>query len=145
MLRPNGNIRLRRVYPWSFRMRRQIREMELGPDGREEHRFRPLDEVDPALADTLRHTFVPKWLTESGFPPSRYDEAMATVDIRVAPDEEPGEQRLRVTSTFTGSTRWLYEWDGDEQEAIAFVEDVAGDEAGWVHDERRLNGPTEWD
>jgi hypothetical protein len=119
--------------------------MELGPDGREEHLFRPLDEVDPTPADTLRRTFVPKWLTESGFPPSRYDEAVATVDIRVAPDDEPGEQRLRVTSTFTGSTRWLYEWDGDEQEAIAFVEEVAGDEAGRVHDERRLNGPTEWD
>ena len=144
MFRPNGNIRLRRVYPWSFRIRRQWREMELA-DAREEHRFRPLDEVDPALADTLRRTFVPKWLTESGFPLSRYDEAMATVDIRVAPDEEPGEQRLRVTSTFTGSTRWLPEWEGDDQRAIAFVEDVAELEAGWVHDERRLYGPTEWD
>ena len=145
MFRRRNTVRLRRVYPWSFRIRRRWREMDLGPDGRQEHLFRPLEEVDPALADTLRRTFVPKWLAESGFPAWRYDEAMATVDIRVAPDEEPGERRLRVTSGFTGSTRWLYEWDGDEQEAIAFVEDVAGDEAGWVHDERRLYGPTEWD
>lgn len=119
--------------------------MMLGPDGREEHLFRPLGETEPGLASELRDRFAEKWLRESGFPDSRLPDAIATVDLRVAPDDHEGQRRLRITSSFTGSTRWLYEWDGDPGRAAEFVDEVASDEAQWVHDERHLNGPTEWD
>lgn len=122
-----------------------MNEMDLGPDGRDEHLFRPLDESAPELAAELRRRFSERWLRESGFPASRLEEAIATVDLRVAPDEQDGECRLRITSTFTGCTRWLYEWEGDRAGAIAFIDRTASDEAGWVDDERRLSGPTAWD
>jgi hypothetical protein len=65
--------------------------------------------------------------------------------VLVAPDDEPGTKRLRITSRFSGSTRWLSEWHGDAQAALVFAEAVADDEAEWVHVERRDYGPTEWD
>lgn len=119
--------------------------MELGPDGRDEPLFRPLDESDPELAEFVRQRFATTWLAESGFPASRFAEALETVEVRVAPDDEPGTRLLRITSTFTGSTRWLYSWRGDPEEALAFADEAARDEAAWVHDDRRLHGPTEWD
>ena len=119
--------------------------MELGPDGRRERLFRPLDEVDPAIAASLRNRFVEQWLDIAAFPATRHEDALQTVDLRVGPGEGRGEQRLRLTSSFTGSTRWLDEWDGTEEGAASFVDDAAEMEGGWVHDERRLNGPTEWD
>jgi hypothetical protein len=117
-----------------------------GPDGRHERRYRPLEDSHPELARQMREAFVRRWLPESGFPEWRFDEAMATVDVRLAARRwrEDGPD-LRITSTFTGSSQWLPDWSGDEDEAVRFADEVASLEAGWVHDERRINGPTPWD
>ena len=119
--------------------------MDRGPDGLSEHLFRPLDEVDADLSDAMRRRFVSRWLDESGFPATRFAEAMTTVVVRIAPDDTPETHRLRITSTFTGCTRWLYDWRGDRDEALDFADEAAVYEAYWVSDDRRLHGPTEWD
>jgi len=133
------------VWPWNLRRRRELAEMDVGPDGRDEHLFRPLAETEPDLARSLVRRFAETWLIESGFPSWRLSEAIATVDLRVGPGDQEGDSRLRVTSGYTGSTRWLDEWTGDAANAIAFIEEVAAEEARWVHDERRMYGPTPWD
>ncbi|HEV2810138.1 MAG TPA: hypothetical protein VGV93_07055, partial [Acidimicrobiales bacterium] len=106
-----------------------MREMALGPDGENEHLFRPLEEVDSVLAHDMRHRFVEKWLLDSGFPPSRRAEALTTVDVRIGPDDAPGTNRLRITSTFSGTTRWLYGWQRERTGALDFAEEAANEEA----------------
>ena len=65
-----------------------------------------------------------------------------TLQLLVRPDDEG--QVLRLTSWYTGSTYWLYEWDGEEASALAWITDVADLQAGNVQDDRR-HGPTFWD
>jgi hypothetical protein len=118
-----------------------MKRFELGTDGQREHLFRPLDEEDARLADAMRRRFTTRWPEVSGLPNSRVAEAMETVDIRMGPGDRPGARCLRITSTFTGSTRWLYEWQGEQGQALGFADDVAVEEGHWVHDERRHHGP----
>jgi hypothetical protein len=143
--RSRSGITLRPVWPWSFLRRREIKRFGLGPDGQCEHLFRPLEAEDPELADAMRRRFSTRWLEVSGFPSSRFADAMGTVVIRCGPGETPGGQCLRITSTFTGSTKWLHHWTGSRDEALTFADETAAEEGYWVQDERRYNGPTEWD
>lgn len=145
--RPQGsrdNITIRPIYWWNFRLRRELKEASLGPNGRDEHSFAPLDRVEPGLDEELRSRWAARWVQESGFPQSRQAEAEDVLDLRVAPDEDQLRQ-LRATSRFTGSTTWLHRWNGDVEAARGFVDEFAESEAQWVQDERRTQGPTEWD
>jgi hypothetical protein len=117
--------------------------MEAGPDGQEEVLFRPLEETQPELAARLKHRFVDKWLVLAAIPEARRPEALQMLELKVAPDDEG--RRLRISSQFSGNTRWLYQWDGQEASAVDFVEEVAEYDAGWVRDERWTYGATEWD
>ena len=81
------------------------------PDGEEEHLFVPLEKDDPALADRLRRRFVELWLREGRLPLHRFDDALETVELRIAPDETPDRWRLRLRSFYTGTTYWLHDWD----------------------------------
>ncbi len=117
--------------------------MDLGPNGREEKLFRPLEETNRELDVRLKERFVEVWLPAAGFPEARPAAALETVELKLGPDTRGS--RLRITSRFTGTTRWLHEWLGDEGSAMSFMDEVAELEARWVHDERRLHGPSEWD
>jgi hypothetical protein len=114
------------------------------PDGYEEHLFVPLEAEDPALADRLRRRFVDLWLREGRLPLHRFDEALETVELRVAPDETPGRWRLRLRSFYTGTTYWLYDWDRSTPAAEAWVDGVAELQGANVNEERRY-GPSDWD
>lgn len=50
---------------------------------------------------------------------------METVELRIAPDEEPGLRRLRLRSFYTGTTYWRYGWGGSEQAALEFMDAAA--------------------
>lgn len=69
---------------------------------------------------------------------------METIELKVAPDDTPGRRRLRLTSFYTGSTYWLYEWDGSEEAALGFMGSSAELQGGNVKEDRR-HGPTPWD
>jgi hypothetical protein len=115
------------------------------PDGDEEHLFVPLDEDDAALADRLRRRFVDLWLREGRLPLHRFDEALETVELKIAPDDQtPGRWRLRLRSFYTGTTYWLYDWDRSTSAAEAWIDDVAELQGANVNEDRR-HGPTPWD
>jgi hypothetical protein len=113
------------------------------PDGREEGFYKPLADVDPTVADALIHHYGEVWLPRAGLPMERLPEVGDTVEIRVRDD---GDQRvLRLTSWYTGSTYWMYDWDGETSSAVAWIEEVADLQAGNVKTERGRYGPTPWD
>jgi hypothetical protein len=140
----SADLRLEPVRWWHFGVRRERRESDLGPNGGEEHLFVPLVRSEPGMYEELRSRWAAHWVVAAGFPDSRHAEAEGVLDLRVAPDEHQLRQ-LRATSTFSGSTTWLRHWNGDLEAARRFIDEFAESEGGWVHDERRLEGPTEWD
>src|SRR5438477_2982679 len=71
-------------------------------------------------------------------------DAMATVELRVAHGPEFGGSCLRLRSFYTGSTYWQHGWDGSEATALAFMEEMAELQGANVSDDRR-HGPTLWD
>ena len=108
------------------------------PDGAEEHLFEPLA---GELAARLRSVYLAA-LAEEGELPER--DLTDWVDLRVAPDDEPGAQRLRITSSFTGGTRWLYDWRGDEEAARGFLREVARADAHDLEVDRQDAGLASW-
>ena len=61
-------------------------------------------------------------------------------------DPADGSRVLRLTSWYTGETRWLYDWPGDYESAEEWIEDCADMSGDWIHDERALGGdPTPWE
>jgi hypothetical protein len=115
-----------------------------GPDGPEEHLFLPLEDEQPELALRLKRHYVERWIAQARLRPPTLQEAIDTVKLKVAPDEEPGLLRLRLTSFFTGSTYWHYGWDGSEETALSFMEEAAQLQA-WNVDGDREHGPVPWD
>ena len=82
---------------------------------------------------------------ESAWPPERLDEAMGTVDLRLAPDEDDAGKfgfasRQGSLAQPNGSAI-----GGDRAEAMSFIEQAALEEASSVQYERRMFGATEWE
>jgi hypothetical protein len=107
-----------------------------------ERTYSDLADVDAALAARLIDAYGRRWLDQAGLPMRRLAEVPDTVELLVRTDEDA--QVLRLTSWYTGSTYWLYEWDGEETRAVEWILDVADLQAGNVQTER-LYGPTAWD
>lgn len=114
------------------------------PDGDEEHLFVPLGDADPGLAARLRRRYAERWLLEAELPADRLEDAMETLELKVAPDDRPGHRRLRLRSFYTGTIYWLYEWDGSEASALELVERSA-ELQGWNAKHDRRHGPRPWD
>ncbi len=118
------------------------------PDELDAWRFRLLAEVNAECAERLVAHFAPLWLNAAHLPLSRRSEVPDTVELKVADSWDPpdGTQVLRMTSWYTGETRWLHAWDGACESALAWVEGAAEDFGGWVLDEREHYGTrTPWD
>jgi hypothetical protein len=114
------------------------------PDGPEEHLFVPLDDEQPELAERLRRRYAERWVVEGHLRPPRLEDAMDTIELKVAPDEKPGLRRLRLRSFYTGSTYWRYGWDGSEDAALDFMDEAAELQGADVGGDRR-HGPVLWD
>jgi hypothetical protein len=69
---------------------------------------------------------------------------MDTIELKVAPDEEPGQWRLRLRSFYTGTTYWKHGWDGSEEAALEFMDEAADLQGQNVGGDRR-HGPVLWD
>jgi hypothetical protein len=115
-----------------------------GPDGPDEHLFLPLEDDQPELAERLKRHYIEQWVAEARLRPPSLQDAMDTVELKVAPDEEPGLRRLRLRSFYTGSTYWRYEWDGSEEAAFRFM-DQAAELQAWNVEGDREHGPVPWD
>jgi len=118
------------------------------PDGPDEWRFQPLVEHDHDLSLRLTDIYAHRWVERSGFPPERTPEVPDTIELVVADEwaeASIGMRRLRLTSSFTGNSYYLPDWDGGWYEAKAWIEDVAEMQAGGVDDYRGRYGPTPWD
>jgi hypothetical protein len=140
------------------RLRANVEEMRdwrpanpSSPDDADEWRFRPLRDDDSEFAERLVDAFCREWVMIAGFASERVEEARNTVELLVADEWDPDgpevehTKRLRLTSWFTGSTYWLYEWAGDEATARRWIVHTADLQARNVMTERQLHGPTEWD
>jgi hypothetical protein len=114
------------------------------PDGAEEHLFIPLEDERPELAARLRRRYAERWIVVAHLRPPSLEDAMDTLELRVAPDHDPGLWRLRARSFYTGSTYWHYGWDGSEEAALEFMDDTAELQGQNVGDDRR-HGPVLWD
>lgn len=105
-------------------------------------------EVNAVLAAKLLDRYAREWIVLAGLPPERLSEVADTVEVVVAPDwnapADSGLQVLRLRSWYTGSTYWLYDWDGSAGEAEAWIDSVADLQAGNVSLDREY-GPTPWD
>lgn len=130
-----GERNLRRVVPFEWP------ENPSSPHGEEEHLFVPLEDAQPELAQRLKQRYAERWIVEAHLRPPRIEDAMDTVELKVAPDEKPGLWRLRLRSFYTGST---YGWDGSEEIALDFMDEAADLQGGNVADDRR-HGPVLWD
>jgi hypothetical protein len=129
-----------------LRVRKGQRDEPVHPNPGEEHLFTLLDDEDPDLATALKGRYAERWLAEANLPEHRIGGSINTVELKVAPDfDEPGRRRLRMTSFYTGSTYWLYGWDGSRKSAMRFMDEMAQTQGDWVKDERQRFGPTEWD
>jgi hypothetical protein len=118
------------------------------PDELDEWRFRPLADTAAALTERLAAHFAPRWLQAARLPMSRLSEVPDTVEFRVAETWDPadGTKTLRLTSWYTGETRWLYGWDGRYESAAQWIEQVVEDFGDWVLTERELYGSAPpWD
>jgi hypothetical protein len=89
-------------------------ENSSSPDGADEHLFVPLKDEQPELAERLRRRYAERWIVVAHLRPPRLEDAMHTIELKVAPDEEPGQWR-RLRSFYTGTTYWQYGWDGSEE------------------------------
>jgi hypothetical protein len=128
-------------YDWS----EPLRSKHLSsPDGEEEQLFVPLDDENPTLAQKRRRRYAERWLIEAELPADRLEEAISTIELKVAPDDEPDRRRLRLRSFYTGTTYWRYGWDGSEEAALTFMDETAELQGGNVRDDRK-HGPTPWD
>jgi hypothetical protein len=114
------------------------------PDGADEDLFTPLEREDADLTRSLKRRYAERWLLEANLPTDRVEDAIETVELKVAPDEEPGRRRLRLTSFYTRATYWLYGWDGSIDAANAFIDEAAQLQGANVKNDRR-HGPTPWD
>jgi hypothetical protein len=114
------------------------------PDGDEEHLFVLLEDDRPELAKRLRRRYAERWVVAAHLQPPRLEDAMDTIELKVAPDEEPGLWRLRLRSFYTGSTYWRYGWDGSEETVLEFMDEAADLQGGNVGEDRR-HGPVLWD
>jgi hypothetical protein len=114
------------------------------PDGADEHLFVPLEDAQPELAERLRRRYAEQWILVAHLRPPRLEEAMDTVELTVAPDEEAGQWRLRLRSFYTGTTYWKDGWDGSEEAALEFMDEAADLQGENVGDDRR-HGPVPWD
>src|SRR5207244_1630181 len=74
----------------------------------------------------------------------RIEDAMDTVELKVAPDAQPSRQRLRLRSFYTGTTYWMNGWDGSEEGALVFIDEAADLQGSNVGGDRR-HGPVLWD
>lgn len=120
------DLRLRDITDENDPRLAQLREIgRQGPDGPDERLFRPLEEDEPGLAQRLKQHYVEQWIAQAGLRPPSLQEAIDTVELKVAPDNEPGKRRLRLTSFYTGSTYWRYGWDGSLETALDFMEEAA--------------------
>lgn len=119
------------------------------PNGANEKHFVPLDSVDPDLAADLVERYGRRWLAVAGLPEHRQPEVPDTVELLVAPDfdrpPKSGLPTLRLTSWYTGSTYWLWHWDGCRESAERWIDEVADHQAANVESERSHLGPTPWD
>jgi hypothetical protein len=110
------------------------------PDGPEEHLFLPLEDEQPELAERLRGRYAERWIVVAHLRPPQLEDAMETIELKVAPGEEPGLWRLRLRSFYTGSTYWQHGWDGSEEAALDFIDDAAELQGHNVGEDRR-HGP----
>jgi hypothetical protein len=114
------------------------------PDGPEDHLFVALADEQPELAQRLRRRYAERWIADARLRPPQIEDAMDTIELKVAPDDQPGLWRLRLRSFYTGSTYWRHGWDGSEGAALDFMDEAAELQAGNVIDDRR-HGLTLWD
>ena len=112
------------------------------PDEDDEWRFRLLADDDALCAERLAQHFAPLWLTAAQLPMTRLNEVPDTIEFRVADTWDPpdGTKTLRLTSWYTGETRWLYGWDGHYDNAAEWIDWVALDFGVWVVDEHEHYG-----
>lgn len=126
------------------RMTSDLTDQPSSPDGDEEHLFVPLADEQPELAERLIRRFAERWVVAAQLHPPRIEDAMATVELKVAHGSQFDGSCLRHRSFYTGLTCWQYGWDGTEGAAVEFMDDMAGRQADQVAGDRR-HGPTLWD
>ena len=114
------------------------------PDGDQEHLFVPLADEQPDLAERLIQHFAERWVSAAQLHPPTTEDAIATVELKVAHGPQFDGSCLRHRSFYTGSTYWQHGWDGTEAAAFAFMDEMAETQADNVSGDRR-HGPTPWD
>jgi hypothetical protein len=114
------------------------------PDGDQEHLFVPLADEQPELAQRLIRRFSERWVAKSQLHPPTIEDAVATVELKVAHGPQFDGSCLRHTSFYSGSTYWHYGWDGTEDAALEFMDEMADTQSHNVAADRR-HGPTPWD
>jgi len=100
-----------------------------------------LDDRDPVAARELKERFARRWLALVDFheqPP--VEEAAACLALWVERPAEKAPLALRVTDHYTGTTYWLYDWDGDYARAQIFMDELAENAAGNVRMEPHHRG-----
>jgi hypothetical protein len=105
--------------------------------------FVPLAWDQPELAERLRRRYAEIWVAKAHLQPPRIEDAMDTLELLVAGDDEHGGFLLRLRSFYTGTTGY-YSWDGSEAEALKIVADSADLQAHNTGEDRR-HGPLLWD
>lgn len=114
------------------------------PDGDKEHVFVALADEQPELTEHLLRRFAERWVIAARLRPPTIEDAMATVELKVAHGQEFDGSCLRLRSFYTGTTYWLQGWDGSEAAALVFIDEMAELQGANVGDDRR-HGPTLWD
>lgn len=99
-----------------------------------------LDDVDSVQAQLLKERFALSWLALvefEGHP--AVAEAAACLALWVELDPS-ASRSLRATNYYTGSTYWLHEWNGDQEAAEGFMDEVAAAAAEEVRREPHNRG-----
>jgi hypothetical protein len=111
-------------------------EALLGEMERALDHFEPLAQDRPELDAELKRRYAEVWTAHIRVPGWSEDDAVASVDLEVAPGSKSGELRLRCRSRYTGSTYTLDPWDGSVEQARSFISEMAHDQADNVQEER---------
>lgn len=126
------------------RLHEELEETEhSGWIGATRHEFEHLSARFPDLVESLLDRYARLLVRFARLPESRLADARKSLSLTVPTDRS--EHVVRSTSRFTGTTRWLDDWDETDETIVAYIEQLAFDDAEWVHDERAIAGRTEWD
>lgn len=125
-------------------MTSELTGQQSSPDGDQEHLFVPLADEQSELAERLIRRFAERWVDAAQLHPPTIEDAVATVELKVAHGPQFDGSCLRHRSFYTGLTCWQYGWDGTAGTAAEFMDEMAERQADQVAGDRR-HGPTLWD